>query len=53
MASKHEPLPPRQVESTMDYAQHQATYDGFVASVKWAILIMAVSMIILYFLIIH
>lgn len=53
MASKHEPLPPLQVESAMDYAQHQATYDGFVATVKWAVLIMAVSLVILYFLIIH
>lgn len=53
MASKHEPLPPLQVESAMDYAQHQATYDGFVATVKWSVLAMAAFMVILYFLIIH
>ncbi|HEY8575711.1 MAG TPA: aa3-type cytochrome c oxidase subunit IV [Devosia sp.] len=40
-----------QVESPMDYAQHEATYNGFLTAVKWSTLIMAVSMIVLYFLI--
>lgn len=51
MASKHEPLPPRQIESAMDYDQHQATYDSFVAIAKWSVLILAVTLIVLYFLI--
>ncbi len=40
-----------QLESPMDYVQHEATYNGFITAVKWAIGVGAVSMIILYFLI--
>ena len=40
-----------QVESPMDYAQHEATYSGFITAVKWTIGILAVSTVILYFLI--
>ena len=40
-----------QVESPMDYAQHEATYNGFVAGVKWTVLGLAVMIIVLYFLI--
>jgi len=43
--------PPLQEESQVDLAAHQATYDGFVTFVKWAILGTAVLMIVLYFLI--
>lgn len=40
-----------QVESAMDYAQHEATYNGFIAFLKWSILALAVTVILLYFLI--
>jgi hypothetical protein len=43
--------PPLQQEDGMDYAQHEATYNGFVTLVKWSILGLAVLMIILYFLV--
>jgi hypothetical protein len=42
-----------QVESPMDYAQHEATYNGFITGFKWAVGVSAVSMVILYFLIIY
>jgi hypothetical protein len=40
-----------QAESPMDYAQHEATYNGFIAMVKWTVIGLAVSTVILYFLI--
>lgn len=53
MATKHRPehRAELQVESPMDYAQHEATYNGFLAAVKWSVIGMFVSLIILYFLI--
>jgi hypothetical protein len=53
MATNHRPEhhSELQVESPMDYAQHEATYNGFLTSIKWAIGLLAVSAIILYFLI--
>ena len=27
-----------QLESPMDYAQHEATYNGFLTAVKWSII---------------
>jgi hypothetical protein len=55
MATKHRPKhhSELQVESPMDYAQHEATYNGFLAAIKWTIIASAVSAVILYFLIIH
>ena len=40
-----------QLESPMDYAQHEATYNGVLTAVKWSIIGLAVTTIILYFLI--
>ena len=51
-ASKHEPLPPLREESPMDYAQHEATYSGFVTVTKYTILGLAIMMVGLYFAII-
>ncbi len=48
-----EPHPAPVLESGMDYAEHEKTYNGFVQSVKWSIYGMAVLVVILYFLIIH
>nr|WP_314257675.1 aa3-type cytochrome c oxidase subunit IV [uncultured Devosia sp.] len=39
------------VESPMDYAQHEGTYNGFLAAVKWGVIGMAVLMVVLYFVI--
>lgn len=52
MAAKHaqhhsEPV----LESAMDYAEHEKTYNGFIAAVKWSVLGTAVLMIILFFVI--
>ncbi|WP_137153118.1 aa3-type cytochrome c oxidase subunit IV [Devosia sp. FKR38] len=49
MATKHHAE--LQVESPMDYAQHEATYNGFLTAVKWSILALAASAVVLYFLI--
>jgi hypothetical protein len=49
MASKHEPLPARIQESAMDYAEHQTTYDRFVAGVQYFVICMALLMVGLYF----
>ena len=51
-ASKHEPLPPLREESPMDYAQHEATYSGFVTVTKYTILGIAILMVGLYFAVI-
>ncbi|MEO9299211.1 aa3-type cytochrome c oxidase subunit IV [Devosia alba] len=53
MATKHRPehhSEPR-LESPMDYAQHEGTYEGFITGVKWVAIISVISMVILYFLI--
>jgi hypothetical protein len=39
------------LESAMDYAEHEKTYNGFLVGVKWSVLSIAVLMIILYFVI--
>lgn len=39
-------LPP-----AMDYAQHEATYNGFVNFVKWSIVALALIVVSLYFFI--
>lgn len=53
MATKHRPEhhAELQVESPMDYAQHEATYNGFITAIKWTIAALAVTTIILYFII--
>ena len=40
-----------QLESPMDYAQHEATYNGFLVAVKWISIGLAVAVVVLYFLI--
>ena len=51
MATKHRPEhhAELQVESPMDYAQHEATYNGFLTAVKWTIVALAITTVILYF----
>lgn len=53
MATKHRPEhhAELQVESPMDYAQHEATYNGFLTAVKWTIVALAITTVILYFVI--
>lgn len=53
MATKHRPEhhAELQVESPMDYAQHEATYNGFLAAVKWSVIGLSVALVVLYFLI--
>lgn len=53
MATKHRPdhHAELQVESPMDYAQHEATYNGFLTAVKWTIVALAITTVILYFVI--
>jgi len=54
MANKTaEPHPAPVMESHMDYAEHEKTYNGFVQAVKWSVYATAALMVILYFLIIH
>lgn len=53
MATKHRPEhhSQLQVESPMDYAQHEVTYEGFITGAKWVVIGLAVTLVILYFLI--
>ena len=53
MANQHRPEHHAQleVESPMDYAQHEATYNGFITGLKWVALGLAIALIVLYFLI--
>jgi len=46
-----EPHPAPVLESAMDYAEHEKTYNGFITGVKWSIYGTAMIVIILYFLI--
>lgn len=39
------------LESAMDYAEHEKTYNGFLVGVKWSVIAAAVLMVILYFVI--
>ncbi len=39
------------LESAMDYTEHEKTYNGFIAGVKWSVLATAVVLIILYFVV--
>ena len=52
MASTHEPHPAPVQESAMDYAEHEKTYSGFIAGVKYSIISIAIMVIGLYFSII-
>lgn len=53
MATPHRPEhhSELQLESPMDYEQHEATYNRFLGLVKWTIIGLAVAVVILYFLI--
>jgi hypothetical protein len=53
MADAHRPEhhAPLQVESPMDYAQHEKTYNGFLVATKWTVISLAATAVILYFLI--
>ena len=53
MATNHRPEhhSELQVESPMDYAQHEATYNSFLTAVKWSVIGLGVALVILYFLI--
>ena len=53
MATKHHPEHHAQpvLESAMDYAEHEKTYNGFITGVKWSVYGLAVIMIILFFVI--
>ena len=39
------------LESAMDYAEHEKTYNGFVNGVKYSLYATAVLVVILYFVI--
>lgn len=39
------------IPPAMDYKAHEATYRGFLNLVKWAIVAIAVSLVVLYFLV--
>ena len=53
MATHHHPEhhTEPQLESPMDYAQHEATYNGFLTAIKWTIVGLAIVTIFLYFVI--
>ena len=40
-----------EITTAMDYAQHQATWSGFTALVKWSIVALLIIVIALYFFI--
>ncbi|SFV26923.1 aa3 type cytochrome c oxidase subunit IV [Devosia crocina] len=39
------------LESGMDYAEHEKTYNGFLIGVKWSVIGTAALLIILYFVV--
>ena len=48
MAKKSTPAPADEITAAMDYAQHQTTWDGFVALLKWLIVALLIICIALY-----
>ena len=54
MATTHPtvPHPPVQQESLMDYTQHERTYNGFLAGIKYAIVFLVLMLVGLYFAVI-
>ena len=48
MADNHEA---EYVSTTMDYKAHEATYRGFINLSKWTVIVIAVLMVILYFVV--
>ena len=48
MADKHEA---QYVSSAMDYKAHEATYRGFLRITKWTVGIIALILVILYFIV--
>ncbi|HEV7274780.1 MAG TPA: aa3-type cytochrome c oxidase subunit IV [Devosiaceae bacterium] len=40
------------IPPAMDYAAHNATYNGFMKLVKWSIIILGITVVALYFFII-
>jgi len=48
MADHHEA---EHVSEAMDYKQHEATYRGFMNLTKWAIIVIAVIVVALYFIV--
>jgi hypothetical protein len=55
MAKKPAATPPlddiQELPPAMDYAQHQATWNGVTSMVKWSIITLAVVCVALYFFI--
>ncbi|WP_084587916.1 aa3-type cytochrome c oxidase subunit IV [Devosia riboflavina] len=39
------------LESAMDYAEHEKTYNGFIAAVKWSVISLAALLVILFFVV--
>lgn len=48
----HDPHPAPVMESSMDYSQHEATYGGFIALLKFSVISMVILLVGLYFAII-
>ena len=46
---EHHPEPV--LESGMDYAEHEKTYNGFITGVKWSLYAIAIVVVIHYFVI--
>ena len=40
-----------EMHEAMDYMQHEKTWEGFARMVKWAIISLAVLVVVLYFVI--
>lgn len=52
MAKHAEPHPQPVLESGMDYAEHEKTYNGFVGAVKYSVMSMVILLVGLYFAVI-
>lgn len=48
MARKPATTDPNEIPPAMDYAQHNATYEGFLAMVKWGIVSCLIIVLALY-----
>lgn len=48
MAKKPAPAATHELPPAMDYAQHEATYAGFITLVKWSILALVFVVLALY-----
>lgn len=53
MVATYSDKPVNQAQKTKDFEEHTRTYAGFMAVVKWSIIVLVVILIGMYFFFVH